>query len=136
MKKDNLLKKLFNLSHFGIKIITVVLSVLYLIVYLKTKKGIFLSYVGPAVFFTVFVSYNCLLTCFHKKGLYTSRQAAEFYRKCREDDVSFINDKNFKKAEAIYFSIFGTNKYFGAGTFPAHMEKIYNAGRETTEKSG
>ena len=39
-----------------------------------------------------------------------------------------------EKAEDIYFSIFGTDKYLGEGTLISHMTKIYNIGKEIIEK--
>ena len=134
MRKDNRSEKLFNLTHLCIKIVAVIMLVIYLIVYLKTKKGIFLSYIGPALFFIIFLLYNRLTVHFHKKGFHTSWQAAEFYAKCREENISLFQEENFEKAASIYFSIFGTEKYLGEGTLSDHMTDIYNAGKEMTEK--
>ena len=134
MRKDNQSKMLFNLTHVCIKITAVIMLVIYLTVYLKTKKGIFLSYIGPALFFTIFLLYNRLTVHFHKKGFYTSWQAAEFYVKCCEENISLFQEENFEKAAGIYFSIFGTDKYSGEGTLSDHMADIYNAGKEMAEK--
>ena len=134
MRNDKNAEKLFNLAHLGVKIIAVILLVIYLGVYLKSKSGIFLSFVGPAVFFIIFLLYNRLLVQFHKKGLYTSWQASEFYRKCYEENISVLQEDNFEKAADIYFSIFGTEQYLGIGTLSDHMAEIYAAGKEITEK--
>ena len=135
MRNDKKSDKLFNLAHLGIKIVAVILLLVYLGVYLKSKSGIFLSFVGPAVFFIIFLLYNRLLEQFHKKGFYTSWQAAEFYRKCYKENISVFQEENFEKAADIYFSIFGTDKYLGVGTLPDHMAEIYTAGKEITEKN-
>ena len=55
MRNDKKTEKLFNIAHLGAKAVAVVMLIVYLIVYLKTKKGIFLSFVGPAVFFIIFL---------------------------------------------------------------------------------
>ena len=135
MRKDNLSEKLFNLTHIGVKVVAVIMLVVYLS--LSTQKNTnktFLSFVAPAVIFVIFLLYNRLLVHFHKKGSYTSAQAAEFYTKCRERDIYLFQEENIEKAKDVYFSIFGTDKYTGEGTLPAHMERIYNAGMETIEK--
>lgn len=134
MKKDNRQEKLFTLTHLCIKIAAVIMLVVYLTVYLKTKTGVFLSYTGPALFFIIFLLYNRLTVHFHKKGFFTSWQAAEFYARCHKENIFIFQEENFEKAAGIYFSIFGTDKYLGAGTLPDHMADIYNAGKETTEK--
>ena len=136
MRKDNMPKKLFNLTHLGIKIIAVLMFVVYLRVYLVSKLFTYerlLSF-APIVFLIVFLLYNNLLVNFHKKGGYTSKQAVEFYEKCREQNISDFQKENFEKAGDIYFSVFGTDKYLGDGTILNHMEEIYNAGKEITEK--
>ncbi len=135
MRKYNKPEKLFNIAHLGAKVVAVIMLIVYLIVYLKTKKGIFLSFVGPAVFFIIFLLYHRLLVQFHKKGLYTSWQASEFYRKCCEENISVLQEENFEKAADIYFSIFGTEQYLGIGTLSDHMAEIYAAGKEITEKN-
>ena len=136
MRKDNMSKKLFDLTHFGIKIVAVLLFVVYLRVYVVTKFSdrMFFSFIVPAVFFAIFFSYNFLLVHFHKKGFYTSKQAVEFYEKCRKQDISGFQEENFEKADDIYFSIFGTDKYLGEETLSAHMADIYAAGKKITEK--
>jgi hypothetical protein len=134
MKKGNMMKKLFDLSHLGIKIIAVFLLVVYLSMYVlkKYRDEMFLS-VYPFAFFIFFLSYNFLLVYFHKMGFYTSKQAVKFYEKCREQNISLV-EENLDKATDIYFLIFGTDKYLGVGTFLVHMEEIYNAGMEISEK--
>ena len=82
MKKDNSSEKLFKLTHLGIKIVAGTLLAVYLI--LKSRGGMLLPFIVCTVFLIIFISYNRLLVYFHKKGLYTSWQAAEFYKKCRE----------------------------------------------------
>lgn len=135
MRKDNMSKKLFNLTHLGIKIITVIMFVVYLSLYVsKYTYNMFLSFVAPAVFFAIFLLYNCLLVHFHKKGFYTPEQAVEFYEKCHKQDISDFQKANFEKADNIYFSIFGTDKYFGDETLFTHMADIYAAGKKITEK--
>lgn len=129
-------KKLFDLTHFSIKIITVIMFVVYLSLYVsKYNYDMLLSFVAPAVFFAIFLLYNCLLVHFHKKGFYTPEQAVEFYEKCREQDISGFQEENFEKVDDIYFSIFGTDKYFGEGTLPAHMADIYAAGKQQPKNS-
>lgn len=96
----------------------------------KYRDGIFLAFIAPAVFTMIFLIYNSLLIYFHKKGFYTSRQAEEFYKKCREENICIFQEENLEKAKDVYFAIFGTDKYFGEGTLLAHMEKIYDTGRE------
>jgi|GEM_PF-6626335 len=134
MKKDNMPKKLFNLTHLGIKIIAVILLAVYLKIYAKNKYEFFLSFAVPAVLFIIFLLYNCLLVYFHKKGFYTTAQASEFYEKCREQNISDFHEENLEKVTDIYFSIFGTDKYSGIETFLNHIKEIYNEGKETTEK--
>ena len=120
--------------HSVIPVIAVILLAAYLIIYSLARKRILFSVIIPSVLSAFFLSYNYLLTYFHKKGVFTHEQAAEFYTKCRERNISLFQDSNIEKAKDIYFSVFGTDKYIGDGTLPAHMEKIYNAGKETTEK--
>ena len=136
MKKDELSKKLFDLTHFSIRIVAVLLFVVYLRAYVVTKfsNKMFFSFVVPAVFFAIFLSYNFLLVHFHKKGFYTSKQAVEFYEKCRKQEISDFQEANLEKADDIYFSIFGTDKYSGEETLSAHMADIYAAGKKITEK--
>lgn len=135
MRKDSRSEKFFKLTHIGIKIVAVILLVVFLLIYAQKNGGrTFLSFVVPVVFFVVFLLYNFLLTHFHKKGFYTSWQAAEFYAKCCEHNISGFHEETLGKARNIYFSIFGTDKYCGEGTLAAHMEEIYNAGSEKTEK--
>ena len=134
MRRGNMAKKLFNLTHLGIKIIAVVLLAIYLKIYAENKHEIFLSFVVPLVLFVIFLLYNCLLVHFHKKGFYTTVQSAEFYEKCRERNISDFQENNLEKAKDLYFSIFGTDKYIGEKTLDAHMEEIYNTGRKITEK--
>lgn len=129
-------KKLFNLTHFSIKIIAVLMFVVYLRAYIVTKFSykMFFSFIVPAVFFAVFLFYNRLLVHFHKKGFYTTAQAVEFYEKCRDRNISDFNEGNLEKADDIYFSVFGTDKYLGDRTILAHMADIYAAGKKITEK--
>lgn len=110
--------------------------VVYLSLYVsKYNYDMLLSFVAPVVFFAIFLLYNRLLVHFHKKGFYTSKQAVEFYEKCHKQDISDFQKENFEKADDIYFSIFGTDKYFGEGTLPAHMADIYAAGKKQPENS-
>lgn len=135
MRKNNMSKKLFNLTHLGIKIVTIILFVIYLIIYVsKDDHRIFLSLVAPAVFLAVFLFYDILLVHFHKKGFYTTKQATEFYEKCRERNISDFKEENFEKAEDIYFSVFGTDIYLGEGTLLTHMADIYSVGKKITKK--
>ena len=135
MKKDSISEKLFKLTHIGVKIIAVILLVVYLWIYAqKHGNKTFLSFAAPAVFFVVFLLHSFLTVRLHKKGFYTSGQAAEFYAECREQNISQFNEENIEKIKRIYFSIFGTDVYLGEGTLPAHMEEIYNAGKEKAEK--
>ncbi len=130
MIKGNLSKKLFNLTHLGIKIITVIMFAIYLREYFRDKSPIFLSFLAPLMFFVISLLYNLLLVHFHKKGFYTPEQAVEFYEKCREQNISLVQEENLEKATDIYFSIFGTDRYIGDGTLIDHMGKIYNAGKK------
>ena len=136
MRKDKKLEKFFSLTRFSVVIIAVVLLVVYLIMFSlsRNRYKIFFSFIIPAVFFTIFFAYNCLLTYFHKKGAFTLEQAAEFYRKCSQSGIVFSGDTNMEKAKDIYFSVFGTDKYLGENTLLSHMVKIYNAGKEIAEK--
>lgn len=135
MRKGNMTKKMFNFTHFIIKIVVVVMFVVYLSLYVsKYDYNMFLSFVAPVVFFAVFLFYNRLLVHFHKKGFYTPAQASEFYEKCRERNISDFKEENFEKAGDIYFSVFGTDKYSGDGTIFTRMEEIYNAGKKITGK--
>ena len=105
MKKD---KKLFNLTRFGVKIIAVFLLVLYFGTYVYPKndrKEILLWLIAPLVFSIIFLSYNFLLVYFHKKGFYTSEQAAEFYEKCSEENISVVNGESVAKARDILFNL-------------------------------
>lgn len=120
----------------GIIITAVVLLILYLSIYVSRRDHeMFLAFIAPAVLFIFFLSYNCMLVHFHKIGFYRPWQAAEFYEKCREQNIYDFQEENSKKATDIYFSVFGTDKYTGEGTFLAHMTEIYNIGKETTEKN-
>ena len=136
MKKDSISEKFFNLMRFGIKIATVILLVVYLRKHASsaTMWKTFLSFVAPSIFFVIFLSYNFLLVYFHKKGFYTSWQAAEFYTRCRERNICPFQEENSEKAQDVYFSIFGTDKYSGEGTLLTHMAEIYDFGRKITEK--
>ena len=134
MRKGNMLKKLFNLTYLGIKMIALVLVVVYLIIYLHNKDEMFLSFIAPLIFFIIFLLYNLLLVHFHKKGFYRPWQATDFYTKCSEQNLSIFQEENFEKAKDIYFSVLGTDVYLGKETFLTHMEEIYNAGRKITEK--
>ena len=136
MKKDTKTEKLFKLTTWGVKIITVIFLLIYLIVRISqtSSNNIFLLFIAPAVFFGIFLLYNFLLVHFYKQGFYTSLQAAEFYTKCCERNISLFQDANSKKVEDVYFSVFGTDKYVGEGTLLSHMTEIYDSGRETTEK--
>lgn len=121
--------------HFGIKVIAVIMLVVYLRIFVsKYGHETLLSFILLAVFFIIFLSYNILLVYFHKKGFYTPEQATEFYTKCCEQNISLIQEENFEKATDIYFSIFGTDKYFGVGTLLTHMLEIYNVGKEITKE--
>ena len=136
MRKDNMSKKLFHLTHFTIKIVAVIMFVVYLSLYVsKYNYDMLLSFVAPIVFFAIFLLYNRLLVHFHKKGFYTPEQAVEFYEKCREQDIAGFQEENLDKATDIYFSIFGTDKYLGAETLPAHMADIYAAGKKQPKNS-
>ena len=135
MRKDN---KLFNLMRLGVKIVAVFLLVLYFGIYVYPKNDrneILLWLIAPLVFSIIFLLYNFLLVYFHKKGFYTSEQAAEFYEKCSEENISVFNEESVAKARDIYFSIFGTDKYLCDGTILSHIEEIYNCGKEITEKN-
>ncbi|MBO4699613.1 hypothetical protein J5690_08415 [bacterium] len=136
MRKGNMSNKMFNLTHLGIRIIVVLMFIIYLRMYLvlKFSHDIFFSFIAPVVFFVVFLLYNLLLVHFHKRGFYTAAQAVEFYTKCRERDISLFHEENFEKTIDIYFSVFGTDKYFGEGTILTHMADIYAAGKKITEK--
>ena len=139
MKEENKLEKMFNLTRFGVKIIAVFLLVVYFGIYAHPKKNdrneILLWLIAPLVFSIIFLLYNFLLVYFHKKGFYTSEQAAEFYEKCSEENISVVNGESVAKARDIYFSIFGTDKYLCDGTILSHIEEIYNCGKEITEKN-
>ena len=135
MRKDKRLEKFFNLTPAGIIITAVVLLALYLSIYVSRRNHeMFLAFIAPAVLFTFFLSYNCLLVYFHKIGFYRPWQAAEFYKKCSCQNISIFQDENFEKAKDIYFSVFGTDKYLGEDTLPVHMAEIYDVGRKITEK--
>lgn len=136
MRKDKNLEKLFNLTTWGVKIITLILLIVYLRLHVSTTVigETFLLFIAPTVFFVIFLLYNGLLVHFYKKGFYKSEQAVEFYTKCRERNISLFKDENIEKAKDVYFSIFDTDAYCGEGLLLAHMEEIYNVGKETTEK--
>ena len=129
MRKDN---KLFNLTHLGVKIVAGTLLAVFLV--LKSRGGMLLPFIIWTVFLIIFISYNRLLVYFHKKGLYTSWQAVEFYKKCREQNILSFKDENFEKAKDIYFLIFETDIYSGEGSLADHMANLYNTGKEITEK--
>lgn len=130
----NCRKKLFDLTHLGIRIITVTMFAVYLKIYAENEYKMLLSFGVPIIFFVFFLLYNQVLVHFHKHGFYTLEQAAEFYEKCLEQDISDFQEENLDKATDIYFSIFGTDKYLGDGTILAHMADIYAAGKKITEK--
>lgn len=136
MKEDKKIKQIFNMLYRSTIIVAIVLLIGYLAVYTHYYPGkkIFFAYGVPLFLFALFFSYNCLLTYFHKKGVFTSEQATDFYRMCNESGISFSGDTDMEKAEDIYFAIFGTDKYKGEGTLLSHMADIYNAGKEITEK--
>ena len=127
-------KKMFNLTRLGIKIIIVFLLVVYMRTYLHEEDEIFLSFIAPVIFFIIFLLYNLLLVHFHKMGFYKSWQAVEFYAHCCKQNISIFQEENFDKTTDIYFSIFGTDKYLGEGSFLTHMANIYAAGKKITEK--
>lgn len=136
MRKDNRLNKFFNFIHFSITIVALILLALYLKIYISPGENkLFLLFIAPSVLFIFFLSYNCLLVHFHKKGLYTSGQASEFYEKCRDRNISDFKEENFEKVSDIYFSVLGTDKYTGEGTIFTHMAEIYNIGKEIAEKN-
>lgn len=131
MTKDGMSKKIFNLTHLGIKIVAGILLAIFLIF---KSRGWILPFIVCTVFLIIFISYNRLLVYFHKKGFYTSLQAAEFYKKCREQKIPPFQGENFEKAKDVYFLIFETDIYSGEGSLLDHMENIYNIGKEITEK--
>lgn len=135
MRKDSKSEKFFNLTTWGVKIITVILFVVCLWIHSGAERSkVFLPFIAPVIFLAVFLSYNFLSVHFYKKGFYKSEQAAEFYTKCRERNISLFHEENSEKAKDVYFSVFGTDKYAGEGTLLAHMAEIYDLGREITEK--
>ena len=139
MKEDKKIEQIFNRLYGSTIIVSIVLLLGFLAIYSLTetdyspKKFVF-AYVIPIFLFTFFFSYNYLLTYCYKKGAFKSKQAIEFYRMCNKSGISFLGDTNMEKAEDIYFSIFGTDKYLGEGTLISHMTKIYNIGKEIIEK--
>lgn len=120
------------MTHLSIKIIAGTLLAVFLV--LKSRSGILLPFIVSIVFLIIFISYNCLLVYFHKKGLYTSLQAAEFYKKCREQNILSFKDENIEKAKDVYFSVFETDIYSGEGSLADHMANVYNTGKEIIEK--
>lgn len=136
MKKDRRIKRIFALLHKSIIVVAVILLIGFMVLYshMYSYDAAIFSYIVPFSLFIFFLSYNCLLTYFHKKGAFTPEQASEFYVMCNDAGIFFPDDVNMKKAEDIYFIIFGTDKYTGDGTLLNHMADIYNSGKEITEK--
>ena len=136
MKEDKRIKRIFGLLHKSIIFVSIIILLGFFVLYshMYSYDAAIFSYILSLSLFIFFLSYNCLLTHFHKKRAFTSEQASEFYIMCNDAGIFFPDDTNKEKAEDIYFVIFGTDKYTGDGTLLEHMVDIYNSGKETTEK--
>lgn len=136
MKEDKRIKRIFCLLHKSVIVVSIIILLGFFVLYshMYSYDAAIFSYILPFSLFIFFLSYNCLLTYFHKKGAFTSEQAAEFYIMCNDAGIFFPDDTDMEKAKDIYFVIFGTDKYSGVGALLNHMADIYNSGKETTEK--
>ena len=136
MKEDKRINRIFDLLHKSIIIVSIIILFGFFVIYshMFSYDAAIFTYIVPLSLFVFFLSYNSLLTYFHKKGTFTSEQATEFYIMCNDAGIVFSENTNIEKAQDIYFVIFGTDKYTGEGTLLNHMADIYNFGMEITEK--
>ena len=136
MKEDRRINRIFGLLHKSIIVVSIIILLGFFVLYshMYSYDAAIFTYIVPLSLFIFFLSYNCLLTYFHKKGAFTSEQATEFYIMCNNAGIVFSENTNIEKAQDIYFVIFGTDRYTGERTLLNHMADIYNSGRKIIEK--
>ena len=132
MKENDKLNKIFGRVQRTAVCSAVALLFVYLWIFgqIDNVRHKFIVWIAPLFFWFIFWGYTEIQIYFYKRGAFTPAKALRFYEKCEKSGVGLPSNDNFEKARYLYFAVFGTDIYSGAGAFQDHMAEVYSAGRE------